>query len=120
MTTKTILMVATMGILSALIFGRNEGEQADVPELIKNGALVIDARSAAEFSSGHIEGAINIPHTVIDRQIGGLAKSKEEPIVVYCHSGMRSSHARKVLLHMGYTQVVNGGSLHHMRKILGN
>lgn len=118
MTTKTILLVATMGILSALIFGRNEEEQANVPELIKNGALVIDARSQGEFATGHIQGAVNIPHTVIDRQIGGHAKSKEEPIVVYCHSGMRSSHARKVLLHMGYTQVVNGGSLRSMQNTL--
>jgi phage shock protein E len=120
MTTKTILLVAAMGILSAFIFGKDRGEQADIPALIKNGALVIDARSPGEFDTGHIQGAVNIPHNVIDRQISGHAKSKDASIVVYCHSGMRSGHARKVLLHMGYTQVVNGGSLHHMRKIIEN
>ena len=109
-----------MGILSALLFKKTEGEQTDIPTLVKNGALVIDARSAEEFSSGHIEGAINMPHTLTDRLIGKHAKSKKDAIVIYCHSGMRSGHACKVLTQMGYTQVVNGGSLHHMQKSLSN
>lgn len=120
MTAKTILLVATMGILSTLFFRQNPEQKTDIPAMIKNDALLIDTRSAGEFDTGHIKGAINIPHDVIDRQIGRVVQNKEKPIIVYCHSGIRSGHARKVLLHMGYTQVVNGGSLHHMRKTLEN
>ena len=107
-----------MGVLSVLLFGKNPKQKADVSALVKNGALVIDARTQGEFDSGHLQDAVNIPHNNIDRQIGQYAKTKEQPIVVYCHSGARSAHACKVLTRMGYSQVSNGGSLRHMRKAL--
>ena len=107
-----------MGILSALLFGQTPKQQVDIPAMIKNGALVIDARTQGEFDSGHISGAILIPYDIIGQQIARHAKTKEQPVIVYCRSGARSGHARKTLLHMGYAHVVNGGSLHRMRKIL--
>ncbi|RKX46044.1 MAG: rhodanese-like domain-containing protein [Verrucomicrobia bacterium] len=86
---------------------------------MKDGALVIDTRSPGEFSHGHIEGALNIPYNAIAGKIGAHTKNKSTQIIVYCHSGARSGAAKRSLGGAGYTNVVNGGSLHRMRKILG-
>jgi phage shock protein E len=112
------MAVILMGFLANLLFGRKTDSTPDIPALIKDGALVIDVRSADEFSGGHIDGSINIPHNVISRDIASHAKDKTKPIIVYCHSGMRSAAAKKELEHTGYTRIINGGTLHHMQKIL--
>jgi phage shock protein E len=118
-TLKIGMAVITMGILAQLLFGGGNDSSADIPALIKNGALVIDVRSPGEFSGGHIAEAINIPLNVISRDIQNHVPAKDQSIIVYCHSGGRSASAKKILEQGGYTQVVNAGSLHHMRKLLG-
>lgn len=116
---KTTLVVVLMGFLVNLLFGGGTKITSDIPALIKDGALVIDVRSAGEFSGGHIEGAINIPHTVISKEIALHEVDKTKVvIVVYCRSGARSSAAKKSLEGAGYTNVINGGGLRDMRKIL--
>ena len=112
-------MVITMGFLANLLFGGSPNGDVDLPALIKEGALVIDVRSTGEFSSGHIEGAICIPHNVISRDMAQHEKNKTNTIIVYCHSGARSGAAKRSLEGAGYTHVINGESLHRMRKILG-
>ena len=75
-------------------------------------SIIIDVRSAAEFATGHVTGAINIPYDQIARAIGLLADvDKAHPIIVYCRSGARSAVAASILGELGYTQVVNGGAL---------
>ena len=117
---KIGLAVITMGLLANLLFSGSPDKNVDIPALIKNGALVIDVRTAGEFSGGHIGGAINIPHNVIADEIAKHKKNKANTVIVYCHSGARSAAAKRSLEGNGYTTVINGGSLHRMRKILGN
>jgi len=117
-TTRTILIVAVVGILAKLILGGKADRNADIPSLIKDGALVIDTRTVGEFSQGHVEGALNIPYNAIAAKIGAHTEDKSRQIIVYCHSGARSGAAKRALVHAGYTNVVNGGSLHRMRKLL--
>jgi len=115
---KIGLAVLGMGILANLLFGGGPDKDVDIPELIQAEALVIDVRSAGEFAGGHIKGAINIPHNVIAQEIGNYESDKTKTIIVYCHSGARSAVAKQSLIQAGYTNVVNGGSLHRMQKIL--
>ncbi len=71
-------------------------------------ATIVDVRTPAEFKSGHVKGAINIPLNSIgnaDKKLKG-----KEPIVLCCASGMRSGQAKKLLAQKGYSQVYNGGS----------
>ena len=83
------------------------GPKTDYHELVRQGAIILDVRSKAEFAGGHIRDAINIP---IDELPGNLAKlDKGKCIICCCASGMRSSAARKLLESKGYSQVHNGG-----------
>ncbi len=104
-----------MSILANLLFGGAD-KDADIPALIKDGALVVDTRTAGEYAGGHIDGAINIPYNAIAEKIGAHANGNSRQIIVYCHSGARSGAAKRSLISAGYTDVVNGGSLHRMRK----
>ncbi len=85
------------------------GPKADIGDLIKNGATIIDVRSRAEYASGHVKGSINIP---VDQLAGNLKriKSKDQPVITCCASGMRSGSAKNYLQSVGYTNVHNGGS----------
>ena len=83
------------------------GTSVDLKELVKNGAQIIDVRSPAEFQSGHIKGAINIPLQSLDKNLAKIKKDK--PVITCCASGMRSSSAKSILKAKGYNEVHNGG-----------
>lgn len=53
--------------------------------LQEQSTLLIDLRSAAEFQSGHLNGAINIPLTELtEPHMDSLGIKKDARIVVYC------------------------------------
>lgn len=76
----------------------------------------IDVRSAAEYSDGHINGAVNIPHTEITEQISQLNLDKDTNIALYCGSGRRAGIALEALQSMGYTRVKNLGGYEALKK----
>ena len=41
------------------------GPTVNYTELVQQGAIILDVRSKAEFSGGHIKGAVNIPVQVL-------------------------------------------------------
>jgi phage shock protein E len=71
------------------------------------GALILDVRSEAEFGSGHVPGAINIPHDQLASRLSDLDSEMARPVVVYCRSGKRAGIASAVLLAAGYTNVLH-------------
>lgn len=82
-------------------------------ELAANGALIVDVRERSEYGSGHINKAVNIPVSSINK-ISSKA-NKDKDIIVYCQSGARSSAAAKRLKSMGYTKVHDLGSINRWR-----
>ena len=80
------------------------GQQADYVGLIKSGAVIVDVRSKAEFASGHITGAINIPLDELQHKLHQL-KGKAKPVITCCASGMRSAAAKKLFKLSGYKSV---------------
>jgi phage shock protein E len=80
--------------------------------------IVIDVRTAAEYNSGHIEGAKLIPYDEIEREIAKVTKDKNAPIALYCRSGRRSGIALKMIESMGYKNVENYGSMGSAKSIL--
>lgn len=95
------------------------GPDIDLKQLVSDGAKIVDVRSPAEFVHGHVKGAVNLPHSIVAANISKVTTNKDAPIIVYCASGGRSGVARGALEKAGYTNVVNGRTLGHMQRALG-
>lgn len=71
--------------------------------------IVIDARKKTEFVKGHIEGAINMLNTKMQRDdLEKVAADKSGPILFYCNGTrcMRSADAIKKAKKWGYTNLI--------------
>jgi rhodanese-related sulfurtransferase len=73
----------------------------DHRQLVAQGALLLDVRTAAEFSTGHLDHAVNIPVQELPARLGEVGPTKRL-VVVYCRSGGRSAQATSVLKAAGY------------------
>ena len=82
--------------------------------------VLIDVRSAEEFASGHLQGAVNIPHDRIVEEIGSVAPDKSARIILYCRSGRRAETALNALKSAGYENVSNYGGLEDAQMRLGS
>ena len=73
--------------------------------------ILVDVRTRREWQhEGHIEGAVLLP--VDDLQARAAQElPREAEIILYCHSGGRSSAAARFLAQVGYTNVsdLSGG-----------
>ena len=92
-------------------------DPADFSKLVKSGAQVIDVRTAGEFASGHINGALNIP---LDTLADGITRlKKDSTIIACCASGIRSAAACNILRKNGFSEVYNGGSWMRLKRKIG-
>ncbi len=73
--------------------------------------VLIDVRTPEEYAAGHLEGALNIDHQVIAQRVGMAGVGKEDEVQVYCRSGRRSAIAAQNLKSLGYTRVIDLGSM---------
>ncbi len=77
----------------------------DVKEKLKNSrdAILLDVRTSAERTRGHIQGSLHIPLHAIVRQSNTLDKYRGKEIICYCQSGNRSISAAARLKKLGFT-----------------
>ena len=80
--------------------------------------VVIDVRTAAEFQSGHVQGALNLPHDSISQDICKAKVAKDDHVILYCRSGRRSDIALGTLKGMGFSNVENYGGFEQAQKRL--
>jgi len=76
-------------------------------------AQILDVRTATEFSSDHIDQAVNADW-LGNKFIDGTSKlDKTKPLFVYCKSGVRSQSAATKLSELGFTKIylLQGGIL---------
>ncbi len=66
---------------------------------------ILDVRTPQEFAAGHVPGAINIPHTELEKRYSELEMEGSEELVVYCQSGRRAAIAEAALGELGFTNV---------------
>jgi len=106
---KTILLIFVCLTICFLYACRKSPEVLSLPadkfeELITDERIqLIDVRTVAEYSEGHLPGAINI--NIMDEQFNKVAYqllSADVPVAVYCKSGRRSKKAAQELLKAGY------------------
>jgi rhodanese-related sulfurtransferase len=67
--------------------------------------VVLDVRSPAEFTAGHVPGAVNIPFTSVLAGSEGIRVPSSQPLVVYCGHGPRAWLAGEALRWRGYQRV---------------
>ena len=87
--------------------GKRASAQAVTLLINRDKATIVDVRDAAEFATGHLPNARNIPLADLDSRIGELDKLKSKSVVVVCQSGARASAAAGKLAKAGFTDVVN-------------
>lgn len=107
-----ILIIAVVIVMS--LSGTNKSviqspNSEEISEIIQDkSVIIIDVRTAEEYKTGHVEGAINIPYDEIEKKVN---YDKEQAIAVYCRTGVRSSEAAKTLEKMGYTKIYDLGGI---------
>ncbi|CAN5873014.1 hypothetical protein BH11BAC7_BH11BAC7_16410 [soil metagenome] len=89
------------------------GPKVDYVQLMKNGAIIIDVRTRAEFQDGHIRGSVNIPLQGLESNLSKIKKDK--PVIICCASGMRSASAKSILKSKGFPEVYNGGGWNNLQ-----
>ena len=70
-------------------------------------AFLLDVREPDEFSSGHIEDAVNIPIHELPNRTKDLPAELGHPIISICLSGARSAYATMFLKVYGYSDIKN-------------
>ena len=102
-------------IALALIFSLNStsAELWTVSELnesitkLDHELVLLDVRTQAEYDSGHILNAINIPHEQILEDPELLAEYKDSQMVVFCRSGGRAGKVIQLLESIGFEDIID-------------
>ena len=116
--TTSLIILAVIILIFFLLKRSGQVAAKDVPTFLQDGAMVIDVRSPAEFNSGHLPKAINIPLDTIETALPRRVKDKNCVLLLHCQSGMRSGVASKKLKRIGYTRAFNLGSYSRAAKLV--
>lgn len=114
---KKIILIIALGLLALITYGV---ENTVAEETFKNisateaailvkdkNVSIIDIRTAEEYKSGYIKGAINIDYYKADfkEKLSKLDKNKK--YFIYCRSGRRSGSAKTIFNDLGFKNVYN-------------
>jgi phage shock protein E len=116
----TVVIVVAVLALFYLLKRSGQISLKDAAEYLKNGALVIDVRTPAEFASRHLANAINLPLDDLEAALPRRVRDKNQVLLLHCESGMRSGVAKKRALAMGYPNAFNLGSYGRAAQIVGS
>ena len=106
-----MLLKSVISFLAAIaLCSCNQNSKHALPAA-KTGGVIIDVRSAEEYNSGHLQGAINIPHNEIAGKISSFVPEKSTNIKLYCRSGRRVKIAMEALQKQGYKNLENFGGI---------
>jgi rhodanese-related sulfurtransferase len=75
------------------------------PESERGSVVLLDVREPAELMVARVREAIHIPMRDVPMRLGELDASK--PLVVMCHTGMRSRRVAEYLASSGFDEVYN-------------
>jgi phage shock protein E len=90
------------GAVASVKPGAVDGATAKL--LAASGAKVVDVRTAGEFASGHVPGAVNIPFDELPRRAAEIGPTST-PVVLYCRTGRRSGIAADALQKAGFSKL---------------
>ncbi len=114
----TFLLLAVLFVLYLLWRRSGQAAPQNIPQYLREGALIIDVRSPAEYSSGHLPKAINIPLNQIEAALPHRCPDRSRVLLLHCHSGARSGLAARRLKAQGYHNTFNLGSYHRASRLI--
>jgi len=102
---------AIIALAFAATFALAACAPAAEPITVGADTIVIDVRTPAEYSEGHLDGAVNID--VQDANFGTILSQlpTDGEYVVYCRSGNRSAQAVEMMKASGFTNVTDAGGV---------
>jgi rhodanese-related sulfurtransferase len=118
MSSNYFFAVLALSVLYILYRHSGQIPRKAAVKYLKNGALVIDVRDAAEFESGHLSQAINMPLEEVEARVLDSVKDKKKVLLLHCKTGIRSRIAKQRLAGMGYVNVFNLGSYERAFRIV--
>lgn len=112
--------IIVMVLALAYMYMKRSGQVSskEAVEYLRNGAMLIDVRSAQEYESGHILQAYNMPLDRIDVLVPTAVKDRNKVLLLHCASGVRSGLAKRKLEGLGYRNVFNLGSYDRASQIV--
>jgi len=114
-----LFLFAALLFISMLLRRRGQIATGEAREFLLHGALLIDVRTPAEFSAGHLPQAINIPLDQLESEVPRRAPQKDKVLLLHCQSGARSATAQRQLRALGYMRAYNLGSYARAAQIAG-
>lgn len=121
---KALLLIAGLFILVYITFRTYRILNIDkgLDTMVKNGAVILDVRTAAEYKMGHLKNSVNIPLSQLRRD--SIPFEKNSKIITCCSHGLRSVKAVTILREKGFKYSYNGGALsdleQYLIKVTGN
>jgi rhodanese-related sulfurtransferase len=117
---RGLLLPSLLAVVPAMALARGAakaGEEAAVAgvkpgivdgatarRLVAGGVKVVDVRTPAEFASGHVPGAVNIPYDEMAKRHAEIGPPST-PVLLYCRSGRRSEVASRALRERGFSAI---------------
>lgn len=75
-------------------------------------SLILDVRRADEFATGHLPGALNVPHTELRERLDEvIAAAAGRPVRAHCAAGIRSYLAHRILVAAGLDSATLSGGM---------
>jgi len=90
----------------------------EVSSILGGPVLLLDVREPGEVREGHLPGALSVPRGLLEAKADlnfphrePRLSDRDQAIVVYCASGMRSLLASSTMMEMGFSNVksMSGG-----------
>lgn len=104
-------ILALVALAFATIFLVTACAPAADPIVVSQGTVIIDVRTPAEFAGGHLDGAVNIDVQSPDFAAVITELPTDGNYVIYCKSGNRAGQAMTQMTALGFTDMVNAGSV---------
>ncbi len=111
-------MIKLLNFFKRLFQKETSASNRNLKSIINNGAFLVDLRTSGEFELSNVPGSVNIPLSVLGRNLSLFANKKE--IVLICFSGNRSGYAKEILEKKGIKNVINGGAWEDVKNLLEN
>lgn len=73
--------------------------------------VYLDVRTPEEYSAGHLPDAVNLPLQQLEQTKDQAIASKDDVLLIYCRSGVRSRSAAQYLTSLGYSYVYDFGGI---------